>query len=65
MATTAKKKRYESVLKEAQDRRENQKSKLSLPCPANKNRFCHFPRCPAAAQPSGFYRCRFDYSERS
>jgi len=65
MSITTKRKRREHVVRQAQVQRARQAPKLSLPCPANTAHFCHFPRCPAAAQPSGFHRCRFDYSERS
>jgi hypothetical protein len=64
MATT-KKKFKESKPPESEERREMNTLKLSLPCPANKSHFCQFPRCPAAAQPSGFHRCRFDFPRLS
>lgn len=65
MPITTKRKPRESLARQAQEQRAGEEPKLSLPCPANTSHFCHFPRCPAAAQPSGFHRCRFDYSQRS
>jgi hypothetical protein len=65
MIITSKRKPKAPLLRKTPGKRNSQISKLSLPCPANRSHFCHFPRCPAAAQPSGFHRCRFDYSERS